>query len=707
VTTNAQRYLQNMPSYMRYFNTRADVEYTTVSEMNFDDVDFDYVQSLDRALVARPGDSTTEQKHNSVRTVIASNPKVRSSVPAGTIAENFWNHGDEEGTQVPKQEFFAEDGLEDAQSTEVNRDLLPNSDQSISEQLTIIERADQEQENTVPYVSSNKGLDRQKAKEKMFLERFGLDFIDVPAPDHSCDLKDGEEEKSHSDVEERNAQADELSDLCVKTLLHTSHGGTPDLQCQSTARSNIALGRQEDDLSYAPRNVHCSKVGPRDSKIIACGEHSSTEFFLDTQEDFSDHNKSDAEFYDRNVGIPAQLSVQMEKKERKRKRKEKKETRKKEKKRRKQGKKAKDDDYLETPRKMSFREISPCKATKAECIDDTATKNNVVRELRVPLREYLDTDDHTEDNHQQQGARIHFDMATSTSGTGDSNKMMMMKVGDTQNTAEPSSQSVQSSHIALRMLCSEKFLENFGYVVADLARGDLFEGEVQRIHLLDTPLMEVTEVDIELPNNGGLIVLKTSHMRHFENDMLATVTNLAACSRYKWLDVVLCIDSILDGYTSRCITRLQKAVFMDGDFPGTPTRFTITSQDSLSITIAHSVILLDCVHSSITEDMERCLADAKTKMRLRFLLHLLPSLSVTCVLYWLKSAAVEGKPHKPPEEKYAHWFNQLFASAADEGRWLSSMMASDEKFKGILFPNVALQLQFISRTKFVKETDLY
>ena len=251
---------------------------------------------------------------------------------------------------------------------------------------------------------------------------------------------------------------------------------------------------------------------------------------------------------------------------------------------------------------------------------------------------------------------------------------------------------------AVRLVCSETFLENFGNVVAELAGGEIVNG--QSIQLIDTSIMEVTNVDIEAPGRGAIVVGVTSRIRSQkdgQHQFMMKIVDTAANARYKWLNVVVVVDSDLDRATSEMIVLFQNAVIRHEGSPGTITSFSLTTQKSLSKTIAETILNLGHA-DSISTEMEQYLADDRTKRRLEFLLVLIPNLTITGLLHWLAMDLESDGRHNSLEEKVSNWLHRILSDANNECDRLKNALHSNETLRMTLNPNVVLQLPLLTRT---------
>jgi hypothetical protein len=382
-----------------------------------------------------------------------------------------------------------------------------------------------------------------------------------------------------------------------------------------------------------------------------------------------------------------------EKREKKKRRKEKKEKQKKS-----SENKNENDDELETPKRLDMGDTSPVKVAEISKAADGRTKELGVNLLNsaANVDDYNDNIPNTrQDKNQDPPVPDEYaNLGTPYNDiglafNGDSNPDGSIK--DAFDMFEPPAQN------ALRLVCSETFLEDFGNVVAELSGGDIVKG--QSIQLIDTSIMEVTKVDIETPGRGAIVVGVISQIR-FQKDeqhqFMMKIVDIAANARYKLLNVVLVVDSDLDSETSEMIVRFQNAVFRHEGAPGTITSFSLTSKNSLSKTIAETILNIGRA-DSISTEMEQYLADDRTKRRLEFLLALIPNSTVSGLLHWLAMDLESCGERNSLEENVSNWFHHLLSHADKACERLKNALHTNETLRMTLDPNVVLQLPLLTR----------
>lgn len=617
--------------------------------------------------------------------------RVCRATPTNVMVKTFWNRcGEGDSSTLSPAAFQVEND-----SKALSQDGTRTSDQSVG--TTTSSKADRHlgQHGTSCRNSEPQKLSSAKMRENILLERFGLKQHIKDDPKYCSDFESDDEIPSivagGTPLPDSKRMTDPLikhrDSPMIKELLFAQGDSTnipgeasgclwSNVHQSFVCETGLELLKKSDDLNCVTGN---------EKDLAGFWDQSSTEWFPgpdeDASENASEHCENGKRTDDKDSDIPSCVSVPAEM-GKKRKQWMTKESRKKEKKksrkRRKRAKK-KEDDSLETPRKMEFREVSPVKKIVESTVDYQLTTKYQPMEGNSDNRESVE-----EDKCLKESAVSDFTRPSETSGNQEPSEFFGAS---------------SSSRVAMRLFCSEKFLEDFGHVVADLARGDLFEGLVSRVHLIDTPLMDATGVHIELPHKGAIVVFKTSEAPRSGNEALTRITQLAASSRYQWLEIILCVDLSLDSTTAMWITRLQRALLVDEGFPGTKSHFTITSMHSLSTTIANSILTVDFDGEFITASMEKWLSNIRTLKRLDFLLVLLPCLSVSGAMIWLES--VLNAEHSPEiqDEQVSNWFNRLFVDTGKEERRLSTLFSSNVRLREEIGTCAFLQLRLLTRTK--------
>ena len=215
---------------------------------------------------------------------------------------------------------------------------------------------------------------------------------------------------------------------------------------------------------------------------------------------------------------------------------------------------------------------------------------------------------------------------------------------------------------SIQVLCSESFVEKWGTLIAKLASGSFGGDGRPRICVLDTPLVDDMGVDIESPAGGAIIVSLLSQVkREGFSTLLKRVVDVAAVSRYMMLEVVLCADDDFDSSFDD-IARLQNATTRHNGTPATFVSFQLVSPSSLANCIADFVIYAAGLVSSESVPVsgqitEEWMAEDRTRERIRFLLSILPSVSVG------KALQISLRCRSDGDE--SGWLQSLFALASD------------------------------------------
>ena len=203
---------------------------------------------------------------------------------------------------------------------------------------------------------------------------------------------------------------------------------------------------------------------------------------------------------------------------------------------------------------------------------------------------------------------------------------------------------------------------------------------------------------------------------------LPRIVNLAAQNRYNYLIVFLCVDVILDSTTARDLVRLQSAFLScDRGLPRTQTKIQVCSKRSLASFISSNIFHLiesgNCPSPNVISKVDQWLSDERTCQRLKFLLSIIPTLSVMGALYWLElcvdRATCSPLRHQTKQssegDKTSKWFQQVFQNTEMEKRCLESHLLSSNtnrsksKLKDFLNPIVPNQLAYAVHTRLKNE----
>jgi hypothetical protein len=198
----------------------------------------------------------------------------------------------------------------------------------------------------------------------------------------------------------------------------------------------------------------------------------------------------------------------------------------------------------------------------------------------------------------------------------------------------------------------ERFLDTWGDIAAELGSGRWpalthqngagalsgFQSEGRKVELLDTSLVDLCNVDIELPNRCAAIVYSASALESTDDAKVVVldIARLVASGRYQRLVIFLCYDVPITDSIARHIVQLQTAALCNGVVLPTSTFFKTTSPLTLSAAIAATV------HSSVyslprqtTLSPLEVASDPKFRNWARFLLVVVPTLCAAGALQCL------------------------------------------------------------------------
>ncbi len=376
-----------------------------------------------------------------------------------------------------------------------------------------------------------------------------------------------------------------------------------------------------------------------------------------------------------------------------------------------------DSDQLETPRKLEFRDFSPVKIA----IKDQSRKIQSARFIQSPnsvpviQNENYDSKDKDSESSPLKAKRIvpigkdpfliSPDEIPETINTSYSSNQHHQKGNQHMNDGEKKA----TDNAPISVLCSEAFFENFEDLIAEIVQ----ENPTNRkpIRFIDTSLVDLCSVDIETPSRGAILVSTLSQiqksggiMSHF----LPKVIELVVTNRYDSLSVFVCVDLELDYASSREIVNLQTSFLScERGMPRTKTSVQLCSKQSLPrsilIAISHSVELQ---HSNSTGKVERWLSDARACHRLKFLISIIPTLSVTGALQWLElstgiSQFSMSQPNRD-EDRTAKWFQQCFCDVQRESSRLESHFRLSNSCIYMMSTTVPRQLVLTVKIRFDK-----
>jgi hypothetical protein len=222
---------------------------------------------------------------------------------------------------------------------------------------------------------------------------------------------------------------------------------------------------------------------------------------------------------------------------------------------------------------------------------------------------------------------------------------------------------------SIQVLCSEAFLENWAGIVAELSSTrwvsdasqvlERLEIAPKRIILQDTPLVDESGVDLELYGRGAIIIQALSSWNDpkFAPSLQEHLAHLVSLQKYEVIRILVCVDVALDG---------QKAIEVGQigiSFIGAPSLVEVemVSQKSLPSIIGIAALEAFPTNESFIVDYDALSQDNKANERVRFLLLLLPSLTVNDAYRMLAlgmSRDIEGREHDDPSRT---WFRRLLS----------------------------------------------
>ena len=242
------------------------------------------------------------------------------------------------------------------------------------------------------------------------------------------------------------------------------------------------------------------------------------------------------------------------------------------------------------------------------------------------------------------------------------------------NEDQPKLIHEKSSNLFRRVvLCSENFLETYGEVVSDLARGRWMEKIVKKsqdspkqcftnleeskeseikceITLCDCPLVDESGIDLELPSRTSIIVqcvslwcsdhkaadnnnnidfnLKSDCDSHQAKSFVRRLVELISTGRYVNVQILLCLDVPISSEIANTISFVQNALLLPSGHLSPYLCLRHVMPEALSFVIAET-ILSNGVNLPYNMNLiENIYQDAETQESVRFLLSLSPTLTV-------------------------------------------------------------------------------
>lgn len=606
-------------------------------------------------------------------------------------------------------------------------------------------------------VSQQENLAQEKSNATSLLERFGL-LSSGDEEEANSDVSTTSDPRSHQHrglAPPNNwAAADgcpitkRLNRPCPEHTLEKGHSrdvsGTflPGQQEQSETFDADRNSPQPKTPPSVNQSTHHT-IGHRNSRFNAMNsteaEQDSSPEQFPISSPVSSYGKEDAEFTHSNSqafshakdreGSPTQLIM---KRDKKRKRKEEKATRKmarkEEKRRRRKAKKNEsnkvekhlEDEELETPRRLDMEDSSPIgHRSKAQTVNGADERTSFSRQVTTdPDSIYCANErrinhapeklDRVGLNISPRGTSLEILEGLGTEVEGAATRTEASSIpresGQSSNDVSPDNQ-VEDQIAPIRVLCSESFFENFGEVVVELSNDRWQENRKaplnQPIHFIDSSLIDFVGVDIETPHQGAIIVVATSQIkREGLSKILPELMELCAAARYQHLDIFISVDINLDVSASHEIARLHSATLRHEGHPSTDVTIRTTSKAALPGCIAET-LLIGNTTSHISENMEGWLSGERTREHMRFLISLLPTLSLTGALHWL-NLSVEYVAHSPEEDDELislRWFQWIFCDVDKAINHLDPTLGSNSLILNTMNPNVAYQLKIAARAR--------
>ena len=259
------------------------------------------------------------------------------------------------------------------------------------------------------------------------------------------------------------------------------------------------------------------------------------------------------------------------------------------------------------------------------------------------------------------------------------------ELGSSEDGTGPQLDSLDS----LQLLCSETFLETWGETVTKLASGEWksTNTKARKIRFLDTSLVDICGVDIEVPGRGGIIVSSLSRPEF--PILVKRVVDLISMSRYRYLEVFLCVEADQDDSILKNIVTLQNSVLHERGPLGTAVSFTVVSPRSLATFIGNSVRMHKT--SKESKEIEAYLSDERTFERLYFLISLVPTFTASTALYCLESSKFSPETNG---DRSKEWFKELLGRNNQERDRMNAMGGSLGNASQLLNPEAMTQLSF-------------
>jgi len=313
-------------------------------------------------------------------------------------------------------------------------------------------------------------------------------------------------------------------------------------------------------------------------------------------------------------------------------------------------------------------------------------------------------------------------------------------IKDATATVTPQLRSKFSALPPLQVLCSEAFLEGWGEVAAELSAGRWTPvGDInkeiadpipdsatlgRKISFVDSPLVDVCEVDLELPGVSNTEQGKENKRTRARTNRLTELCllhtflqarsiivqrmsicaesmearkafhkkllHLAATERYLSIVLILCVDGDLSNIQASEVQELHNS-FAGNDSP-TRVHFQVTSVTALSCCIAKTILKSASspeITTSTYQKMLTCANDTQVSRRANFFIQLLPTITAVDALQCFAAGAERGE--NDPVKQF-----QLLLGSEIERQKICGTSRPNEK--PAINPKSMQQLSFVLNT---------
>lgn len=189
---------------------------------------------------------------------------------------------------------------------------------------------------------------------------------------------------------------------------------------------------------------------------------------------------------------------------------------------------------------------------------------------------------------------------------------------------------------SLKVYCSERFVETWPVVVAELTNGDWQREDGKRteashpIELVECPIVDQSSVDIELGSQSAIVLCPLSSLSH-ETTRKATllpIVSLCALGRYRDLFVILVLDkSPPAAHVTSAELQLHSATIRQIANLPTATHVKTAKEAILSESIAEIILASSGAAPSTEKYLRHELRNDFVSQRAQFLLELVPTMT--------------------------------------------------------------------------------